>query len=62
LWGLFGCGESGEGEGGRGGGGELQHLASGVSGFDHRGNLRTMVWISNYGEGEKEIKAAKDDN
>jgi hypothetical protein len=49
LGGLLGCGESGEGEGSCGSGGELQHLASGVCGFGHRGNLRTMVWNPNFG-------------
>jgi hypothetical protein len=60
---LFGCGESGEGEGSRGAGGELQHLAAGVDGFGHRGNLRTIVWIPNYEmrkKGKNEGKARRD--
>jgi hypothetical protein len=49
LRGLFGGGEFGVGERGGCGGGELQHLAAGVTEFGHRGNLRTIVWIPNFG-------------
>jgi hypothetical protein len=48
LGGLLGC----EGEAGAEcsgcSGGELEHLTAGVGGFGHRGNLRTIVWITNY--------------
>jgi len=46
---LCGFGEVGKGQGGGCGGGELQHFAAGVGGFGHRGNLRTMVSIPNFG-------------
>jgi hypothetical protein len=47
--GLRGFGEGGKDEGGGRGGGELEHFAAGEGEIWHRGNLRTMVWIPNYG-------------
>jgi hypothetical protein len=35
------------------GGGELQHFAAGVREFWHRGNLRTLVRIANFGKRRK---------
>ena len=55
--GLCGFRECGEGEGGRCGCGELEHFAAGEGEFWHLGNLRTLVWNSNYGLAESNCKS-----
>jgi hypothetical protein len=52
--GLRGPGECWKGQSGGCGGGELQHFAAGEGEFWHRGNLRTLVWIPNYGLVERQ--------